>query len=59
MRQCRKGLVILLIVCMMVSILPSAAFAQNQSKTADTVVYNLLEEEITVGNDAAQAAETP
>lgn len=59
MRQCRKGLAILLIVCMMVSILPSAAFAQNQSKTADTVVYNLLEEEITVGNDAAQAAETP
>lgn len=59
MKQCRKGLAILLIVCMMVSMLPSAAFAQNESKTADTVVYNLLDEEITVGNDAAQAEETP
>lgn len=59
MKKFKKKLAILLIACMMVSILPSAALAQEHSKLADMVVYNLLDEEIIVGNDAAQAEETP
>ena len=59
MHSTKKGIAILLIFSMIATFLPFAAFAQVDEDSVDTIIYNLGEEDITVGSDVIQAEETP
>ncbi len=58
-KSIKKSIAILLIICMLATLFPSAAFASDDADIAETVVYNLGEAAITVGYDTAQAEAMP
>lgn len=56
----KKGIAILVMICFIATFLPSAALASTDvQQSAETVVYNLADQEVTVGTDAETADQTP